>query len=282
MAGEPIRCFEGNAQPHEAFWKVRDVEEGEEPEIELYGYISEYSWYEDDVTPAMFKQALMDAGKGGPIKLRINSYGGDVVAASVMYSIIKGYPGTVTVVIDGIAASAATVVAVAADKVTIQPTGYFMIHDPSVSFMFASLNIEDLTRLAGSLQNVKEGIINAYEAKTGLGRKQLANLMTEETWMNAYKALELGFVDAVTEGGKKLALPDMPEGVAVTNAVRGYAHVPDAVKMAMEDGENARVRAPEPSPYPRLATQCEEKRTAELEAFRTRVKAILAKEKKHG
>jgi hypothetical protein len=78
---EPIRCFEGNAKPHEAFWKFRDALEGGEAELELYGYISEYSWFEDEVTPKMFKDELYRVGKGGAITIRMHSYGGDVSAA---------------------------------------------------------------------------------------------------------------------------------------------------------------------------------------------------------
>src|SRR3990172_9151167 len=124
MRKEPIRCFEGSAQPHEAFWRVRDAFETEngEAEVELYGVISEYSWFDDDVTPKMFKEDLARIGAGGPITIRINSCGGDVIAASVMRTIIKEYPGQVTVKIDGIAASAAVVVALAGDRILIQDT----------------------------------------------------------------------------------------------------------------------------------------------------------------
>ncbi|MHB9033135.1 MAG: head maturation protease, ClpP-related [Anaerolineae bacterium] len=264
MEHKPIRCFEGEAKPHEAFWRIRDAVEGQDPEIELYGYISEYSWYEDDVTPAMFKQALLEAGKGGPITLRINSYGGDVIAASLMHTIIRDYPGKVTVQIDGVAASAATVVAMAGDEVRIQSTGYFMIHDPSVTFFLASLNIEDLTRLAESLAAVKEGIINAYETKTKLGRSKLAHLMSDETWMDANQALQYGFVDGIVENSTKAFM--LPENVAVTNAVRGYAHVPPALLEALQGTQE---------PQARTLSDAERKEASELYQ---RVQTILRKE----
>ncbi len=142
----PIRCFEGNAQPHEPFWRVIDAVDDAEPEIELYGYISEYSWWEDDITPKKFKDDLYRAGGEGPITIRLNSYGGDVIAASLINTIIRDYPGFVTVQIDGVAASAATVVAIAGDLVKIQETGYFMVHDPSVIFFLAQRQfIEGIT-----------------------------------------------------------------------------------------------------------------------------------------
>ena len=132
---------------------------------------------------------------------------------------MRDYPGKITVQIDGIAASAATVVAVAGKKVRIQDTAYFMIHDPSVVFFMAALNIEDLTRLANSLEAVKEGIINAYEAKTGLSRARLSKLMTDETWMDAQKALDLGFVDEiVTNPNSGLAIQTPVDNAAMSMA----------------------------------------------------------------
>lgn len=221
---EPFRCFEGDAKPHEPFWRFRDVADGEEPEMELYGYISEYSWWEDEITPKMFKDDLYQHGAGGPITIRMNSYGGDVIAASLMHTIIRDYPGRVTVQIDGVAASAATVVAVAGDTVKMVETAYFMVHDPSVIFFLAQLNIEELTRLAKSLQAVKEGIINAYETKTDLSRPRLSKLMTDETWMDAQEAVDLGFVDEVIRGEKITV--NSADYAAFVNAMSNYENVP--------------------------------------------------------
>ena len=261
--GQPIRCFEGSQEAHQAFWKWRNLEpqinsnavadeanvwrsirpsssspinaaagdEGE-AELELYGYISEWSWWEDDITPKMFQDDLYRYGKGGPITVRINSWGGDVVAASLIHTMIRDYPGRVTAQIDGIAASAATVVALAGDVVKIQQSGYFMIHDPSVVFFMAQLNIEDLTRMATSLQAVKEGIVNAYETKTGLSRARLSKLMTDETWMDAQKAVDLGFVDEVVQQEKKLPIV-IPQNAAVVNALGNYSKVPAAILEAI-------------------------------------------------
>ncbi len=230
MNKAPIRCFEGTAQPHEPFWIIKNSGQNGEAEIEINGYISEYSWFDDDITPKKFKDDLEKFGKGNPITIRMNSYGGDVIAASMMNAIIKDYPGKVTVQIDGVAASAATVVAVAGDQVRIQETAYFMIHDPLAIFMFASLNIEDVSRLTDTLKALKEGIVNAYETKTGLSRNRISNLMTEETWMDAQKALDLGFVDEIIRGeSKKLVLP---QNAAVVNALRDFSNVPEALKLA--------------------------------------------------
>lgn len=228
MPKDPIRCFEGEGKPHEPFWawNISNQVEGPAPEVTLDGYISEYSWYEDEITPKMFKDDLTKYGKGGPITVRISSYGGDVIAAAKMHTILRDYPGEVTVVIDGIAASAATVVAVAGDVVKIQETAYFMIHDPLAMFFLAALNIEDLTKLLDSLKAVKEGIINAYETKTSLSRNRISNLMTEQTWMDATKAAELGFVDEIIHQEKKV---ELPQSTAMVNALRRYVNVPEAL-----------------------------------------------------
>lgn len=225
---EPIRCFEGNTQPHQPFWTFRNAVEGQEPELELYGYISEYSWFDDDITPKMFKDDLNKFGQGGPVTIRMNSYGGDVIAASLMHNIIEEYPGRVTVQVDGIAASAATVVAVAGDVIRMQETAYFMIHDPAVVFFLAQLNIEDLSRMTDSLKAVKDGIVNAYVTKTGLSRARLSKLMTEETWMDAQKAVYLGFADEIITGTPKQI--ELPENAAVVNALRSFVNLPEPLK----------------------------------------------------
>lgn len=199
--------------------------------MDLDGYISEWSWFDDDITPKKFRDDLEKFGQGGPITIRLNSYGGDVIAASKINAYIRDYPGKVTVQIDAIAASAATMVAMAGDVVKMQEAAYFMIHDPLFIVFMAALNIEDLARLSTSLQAVKEGIVNVYESKTGLSRARLSKLMTEETWMDAQKAFDLGFVDEVMQPGQK-NFP-LPDNTAAVNALRNYSKVPPAVLQAL-------------------------------------------------
>ena len=232
----PIRCFEGSAEPYQPFWKMVDAAESAsgEPEINFDGYISEYSWWMDDITPEKFKNDLYKLGQKGAVTIRMNSYGGDVIAASKMYSIIKEYPGRVTVLVDSIAASAATVVAMAGDKVLINSTGFFMIHDPSFIFFIAQLNIETMERMLQSLLAVKEGIINAYEAKSGLSRARLANLMTGETWMDAQRAVDLGFVDEIYQPAPK-SFELQADNAALVNAVQAlnYSNLPAALQAVL-------------------------------------------------
>lgn len=139
-----------------------------------------------------FKAEL--ASGSGPITVWINSPGGDCVAAAQIYNMLMDYPADVTVRIDGIAASAASVIAMAGTKVQMSPVSVMMIHNPLTVAMGDS---DEMRRAIQLLDEVKESIINAYEIKTGLSRAKLSHLMDGETWMNAKKALELGFCDEI-------------------------------------------------------------------------------------
>lgn len=180
------------------FWKWTNQAEAEERVLELNGTIAEESWFDDDITPRMFKEELYSGT--GPITIWINSPGGDCIAASQIYSMLMDYKGEVTVKIDGIAASAASVIAMAGTKVVIAPTALIMIHNPSTS---ANGDHRDMSKTIEVLNEVKESIINAYEIKTGLSRAVLSHMMDAVTWMNANKAIELGFADEILEDEKK-------------------------------------------------------------------------------
>lgn len=181
------------------FWKWRNVavknESGGEVsvrELRIDGAIADESWFDDDVTPELFR-AELNSGSGDII-LWINSPGGDCFAAAQIYTMISEYKGKVTVKIDGIAASAASVIAMAGDVVRMSPVANMMIHNPAT---IAWGDQREMRHQADVLDEIKESIINAYERKTGLSRTRLAKLMDEETWLSAYKAVELGFADEV-------------------------------------------------------------------------------------
>ncbi len=180
----------------------------------LDGAIAEESWFDDDVTPALFKAELENGG--GNVTVWINSPGGDCFAAAQIYNMLKDYKGKVTVKIDGIAASAASVIAMAGDVVQMSPVGMLMIHNPStVSWG----DHKEMQKAIDMLNECKESIINAYEIKTGLPRNRLSKLMDEETWMNANKSLELGFVDEIIGGEDNLKNSVMFSQKTVNNAL---------------------------------------------------------------
>ena len=173
------------------FWNWVKTEQGERTLL-LESTIAEESWYGDEVTPAAFREELF--AEDGPITLSINSPGGDTIAASQIYTMLMEYPYDVTVKFTGIAASAASVIAMAGTKVTMSPTSMMMVHNP---FTVAMGDSAEMRRASQLLDEVKESIINAYELKTGMSRTRLSHMMNDETWMNAVKAKELGFCDEI-------------------------------------------------------------------------------------
>jgi Protease subunit of ATP-dependent Clp proteases len=209
----------------------------------LEGVIAEESWFKDDVTPAMFKEELFSSS--GPITLHINSPGGDCIAASQIYTMLMDYPHDVTVQIDGMAASAASVIAMAGTHVKMSPTSVIMVHNPFTAAMGDS---EEMRKAIQLLDEVKESIINAYQIKTGLSRAKLSHLMDSETWMNAKKAKELGFCDEILYTGEN-ELPDEVSGFSFGRRAAA-ACLMNRVIAALPKLEPEHPPDPEPIPEP--------------------------------
>lgn len=183
------------------FWNWVRNENDESRTLFLNGEISDETWYGDEVTPKMFKEELQDGE--GDITVWINSPGGDVFAAAQIYNMLMDYKGNVTVKIDGLAASAASVIAMAGTEVQMSPVAMMMIHNPAT---IAIGDSSEMKKAIDMLDEVKESIMNAYEIKTGLSRSRISHLMDAESWFNAKKAVELGFAD------KLLFSEEEPEG----------------------------------------------------------------------
>ena len=166
----------------------------EERVLVLNGEIATESWLDDDVTPEVFKEELMSGN--GPITVWINSPGGDCIAAAQIYNMLREYKNKVTVKIDGLAASAASVIAMAGSKVIMSPVSLMMIHNPAT---IAFGDSKEMEKVIDMLNAVKDSIMNAYEVKTGLKRNVISNLMNNETWIDANKAVELGFADEISK-----------------------------------------------------------------------------------
>ena len=172
------------------FWNWVRNENDESRTLFLNGEISDETWYGDEVTPKMFKEELQDGE--GDITVWINSPGGDVFAAAQIYNMLMDYKGNVTVKIDGLAASAASVIAMAGTEVQMSPVAMMMIHNPAT---IAIGDSSEMKKAIDMLDEVKESIMNAYEIKTGLSRSRISHLMDAESWFNAKKAVELGPAD---------------------------------------------------------------------------------------
>ena len=201
------------------FWDwVRN--EDETRTLFLNGAIAEESWFDDDVTPALFRSEL-NSGTGD-IVVWINSPGGDCIAAAQIYNMLMDYKGSVTVKIDGIAASAASVVAMAGTTVLMSPASLMMVHNP---LTVAIGDSEEMKKAISMLDEVKESIINAYEIKTGMSRAKLSHLMDAETWLNANKAMEYGFADGILFKDDQTHIKEFPQNDfifsrrAVTNSL---------------------------------------------------------------
>ena len=175
------------------FWNwTKDIETNT-PELRLEGEIASETWWGDEVTPKIFKDELCKF-EGKDITVWINSPGGDVIAGSQIYTMLKEHKGKVTVKVDGLAASSASFIAMAGDTIQMSPTAMMMIHLPS-TFDWGDKN--DFAKAIARLEEVEAAIVNAYALKTKLSNEELSQMMEEQTWMNAYRAKELGFIDEV-------------------------------------------------------------------------------------
>lgn len=193
----------------EKFWNwIHDDSGGRV--LRLEGPIDSESFWGDEITPQSFRDELY--AEDGDITLWLNSPGGNVFAAAEIYTMIRDYPHKVTVKIASIAASAASVIAMAGNTVEMSPTALLFVHDPST---IAMGNARDMEKAIATLNEVKESIINAYMAKTGLSHNRISKLMSDETWINAKKAVELGFADVILFDEKhepdKKEEPDDPD-----------------------------------------------------------------------
>ncbi len=177
------------------FWQVKNEVNGNS-EILLYGPIAgESSWWGDEVTPRSFAEDLESLG-GKDVTVRINSGGGDVFAAHAIHNQLVAYKGRVTVVIDGLAASAATIIAVAGDRIIMPSNALFMIHNPAIG-LSDYYGADELLKAAEALNTIKGSIVSAYRKRCKASAEELAAMMDAETWMGAAECMEKGFVDEI-------------------------------------------------------------------------------------
>lgn len=179
------------------FWNFVPATGTKPPEMLLYGPIaSQRSWWEDRVTPAQFNQELAAIGDVEELVVRINSPGGDVFAAHAIYCRLRDLSAKITVKIDGWAASAATIVAMAGDVIQIPRNGVFMIHDPAMT-VWDTYKAADFEKMAQELKVIKQSIVNTYAGRTKMKDEDIAAMMQEETWWTGDQAVEKGFCDSI-------------------------------------------------------------------------------------
>ena len=214
------------------FWDFIPATATKPPELLLYGEISSnQSWWEDRVTPGQFNKELAALGEDVPaIIVRINSPGGDVFAANAIYTRLKDHPANITVKIDGWAASAATIIAMAGDTIKIAKNGVFMIHDPAMT-VWDTFKAEDFTKLAEELKVIKQSIVNTYAMKTGRTEQEISDFMSEESWWTGDAAVENGFCDELLFEESKIVVEN--ENRIVVNSVpfdiTNFSTIPKAI-----------------------------------------------------
>lgn len=205
------------------FWKWSNSVSSNNQELILDGPIASDTWWGDEVTPDLFREELKQ--HAGDLTVVINSPGGDVFAGLAIYNALVNHNGNVTVRVDGLAASIASVIAMAGDKIIMSPGSMIMIHRPSV---YAAGTVDDMEKAKDVLLKIEEGITPIYAKRTGLSDEKIAELLEAETWMLADKAVELGFADEVSEAPEK-----QKQDEGVQNAMgMNFAFSMSAVKQA--------------------------------------------------
>lgn len=197
------------------FWQVRAAEEQSAGELLLYGEISDATWWGDEVTPKQFRDDLQGLGDIKELRIYINSPGGDVFAGSAIYSILKRHSARKLVYVDGLAASAASLIAMAGDKITMPVNAMIMVHNP---WMIVMGDAPTMRKAADDLDKIRESMIAVYQARTGLDQEKIVELLDAETWMTAEEAVKLGFADEVEEA-KQVAASVAGQGRLIVNGV---------------------------------------------------------------
>ena len=188
---------QANQQQENKFWNFIPAAGNKPPELLLYGAISsQQSWWEDRVTPGKFNEELAALGDVSEIIVRINRGGGDVFAANAIFTRLKDCSAKITVKIDGWAASAATIIAMAGDTIKIAKNGVFMIHDPAMT-VWDTFTAEDFEKMAEELKVIKQSIVNTYAMKSGRDAQDIEQLMSVETWWTGEDAVSNGFCDEI-------------------------------------------------------------------------------------
>ena len=185
------------------FYQLTNVNE-DSAELFIYGDITSYAWYEGDVCAYDMAKELESLG-GKSLKVRINSYGGEVAQGLAIYNLLKTYEGEVTTLCDGFACSAASVIFMAGAQRIMPRSSLLMIHN---AWTYASGNAEDLRKAADDLEKITKPSIEIYKSVSSLDEKEIKKMMDEETWITADEALSYGFATAISEDSPKQSVRD--------------------------------------------------------------------------
>lgn len=207
------------------FWNLKKTDD-KTGELTLYGEISDTSWWGDEVTPKQFREDLDTLGDIETLNVYINSPGGDVFAGQAIYSMLKRHKAQVIVYVDGLAASIASLIAMAGDKVIMPANAMMMIHNP---WTWGVGNANDFRKLADDLDKIRDSMIVAYQKKSGLDDSEIIDIMAAETWLTAEECKEKGFADEIEEAKQVAACVD-------EKYLGVYKNVPDEIKKTQGNG----------------------------------------------
>lgn len=277
------------------FWDFVASQEGNTAELLLYGEISDYSWYGDEITPTEFNNDLKTLGAVEEITVRINSGGGDVFAAVAIYTRLKEHKAKITVKIDGWCASAATIIAMAGNTIEISVGGIFMIHDPAAGVL-GYYKADELKKIADELETIKQSIVNCYMTVSDKSEDEIKSLMTDETWYTGQEAVEAGFCTAVmftevqteVEDAERVIVNSIPISISgfhtVPKGLLGYANSHNNKPNAENSKEDKKMTLEElKKDHPEVANAYKNEimagmggadQTAAVDAERARIKAI--------
>lgn len=227
-------------------WEINNEAGSDSAELLLYGAIrDEESWLSSGVGAKELAETLQSLGNK-PLMVRINSYGGSVFAGHAIMNALKNYPGNVTAKIDGIAASAATVALMGADRIVMPANAMMMIHNPLLS-LEGAYEQKDFEQMSEVLEEVKNSILQAYRTRSHLSEEKLSRLMDQETWMTAATAKAYGFADeiegktilsvtntGVVSNGLTFTREQLPAGAQLINQIQGKEEFKGMEKMEKE------------------------------------------------
>lgn len=228
------------------YWEVK-LKADRVGELLLYGLISNEQFWGDEVTPKQIDADLKALGELDELIIRINSGGGSVFAGMAIYSVIKRHNApTKTAYIDGLAASMASVIPLAADRVIMPANALYVIHKPLAGFMG---NADEFRQRADILDKIEGQAIDIYEAKTGLSREKIAKMLKAETWLTGKEALEFGFIDEV-ENDMQIAASIDGDFLVMGDArfnIAGYKNFnPEMYREAIKPPEPVANKNPDP------------------------------------
>lgn len=234
---QPPQAQQGAQNKH--FWNFVPATESKPPELLLYGDISSgRSWWSDNITPAQFNQELAALGSVEELVVRINSGGGDVFAANAIYCRLRDLDAKVTVKIDGWAASAATIIAMAGDVIQIPRNGVFMVHDPAMT-VWDTFRAEDFDKMAQELRVIKQSIVNAYTDRTHMKAEEINAIMAAETWWTGEEAVAKGFCDSLMFEADPQTVVENSQKVVVNHVsmdLSGYKTLPKVLLTGQDPG----------------------------------------------